>query len=61
MTDFEDLTPYDAGIIVAALVMALGAFCPIVTLLVVGSINYVMSGNGDGILRSVPSGLLRSS
>ncbi|MET4258472.1 hypothetical protein ABIC09_003417 [Bradyrhizobium sp. S3.12.5] len=49
MIDFEKLTPRDSGILLAALVMAAGAFCPIVTLPVVGSINYVMSGNGDGI------------
>jgi hypothetical protein len=39
--DFEDLTPYDAGIIFAALVMVLGAFCPIVTFPVVGSLSYI--------------------
>ncbi|UPK40114.1 hypothetical protein IVB18_24525 [Bradyrhizobium sp. 186] len=53
MIDFEDLTPFDAGIIFAALVMALGTFCPIVTLPVVGSVNYVMSGNGDGIFIAI--------
>ncbi|MBW7970099.1 hypothetical protein [Bradyrhizobium sp. BR 10289] len=49
MTDFEKLTPLDSAVILAALVMAAGAFCPIVTLPVVGSLSYVMSGNGDGI------------
>ncbi|NYG49875.1 hypothetical protein GGD67_007374 [Bradyrhizobium sp. IAR9] len=49
MIDFEKLTPLDSGVILAALVMAAGAFCPIVTLPVVGSLSYVMSGNGDGI------------
>jgi hypothetical protein len=29
--------------------MAVGAFCPLVHLPIVGSINYVMGGRGDGI------------
>jgi hypothetical protein len=46
----EQIKPIDAGILVAAVVMALGAFCPIIHLPIVGSINYVMRGNGDGII-----------
>jgi hypothetical protein len=53
MIDFEKLTAYDAGIILGAFTMALGAFCPIVTLPVVGSVNYVMSGNGDGVFIAI--------
>lgn len=49
MIDFEKLTPYDGGIIFAAFLMMLGAFCPIVSFPVVGSVNYVMGGHGDGI------------
>jgi hypothetical protein len=45
----QKLTPFDIGILVAAAVMALGAFCPIVRFPVVGSVNYVMGGRGDGI------------
>jgi hypothetical protein len=33
------LTPFDIGILVAAAVMAFGAFCPVVRLPVVGSMN----------------------
>jgi hypothetical protein len=46
----EQLKPIDLGILVAAAMMALGAFCPIVSLPIVGSLNYVMRGNGDGII-----------
>jgi hypothetical protein len=46
----EKLTPIDSGILLAAAVMALGAFCPILYMPVVGSITYVMGGRGDGIL-----------
>ena len=45
----ERLTRFDIAILIAAAVMALGAFCPIVRFPVVGSINYVMGGRGDGI------------
>jgi hypothetical protein len=45
----EKLTPIDAGIFAAAFVMAVGAFCPIVHLPIVGSLTYVMGGRGDGI------------
>jgi hypothetical protein len=45
----EKLTPIDAAILVAAAVMALGAFCPIVHLPVVGTLNYVAGGKGDGV------------
>jgi hypothetical protein len=45
----ERLTPFDIGILIAAVVMAVGAFCPIVHLPIVGSINYVMGGHGDGV------------
>jgi hypothetical protein len=45
----EKLTPYDAGIIAAAAIMALGAFCPLINLPIVGSMNYVAGGRGDGI------------
>ena len=45
----EKLTRFDIAILIAAAVMALGAFCPIVRFPVVGSINYVMGGRGDGI------------
>jgi len=44
----EKLTPIDAAILVAAAVMALGAFCPIVHLPIVGTLNYVAGGRGDG-------------
>src|SRR5258707_896900 len=30
--------------------MALGAFCPIISLPIVGSLSYVMRGNGDGMI-----------
>jgi hypothetical protein len=46
----EKLTPIDAGILLAAAIMALGAFCPIVHMPIVGSVTYVMVGRGDGIL-----------
>ncbi len=46
----EKLTPIDAGILAAAAIMALGAFCPLVHMPIVGSITYVMGGRGDGIL-----------
>jgi hypothetical protein len=45
----ERLVPIDIGILIAAVVMAVGAFCPIVHLPIVGSINYVMGGRGDGV------------
>jgi hypothetical protein len=45
----EKLTRFDTGMLVAAVVMALGAFCPIVRFPIVGSINYVMDGRGDGV------------
>jgi hypothetical protein len=45
----EKLTPLDSAILLAAVVMAVGAFCPIVHLPIIGSINYVMGGRGDGI------------
>jgi hypothetical protein len=46
----EKLTPFDIGILVAAAVMALGAFCPLVSIPIVGSLNYMMGGRGDGII-----------
>jgi hypothetical protein len=46
----EQLKPVDLGILIAAAVMALGAFCPIISLPIIGSLNYVMRGNGDGII-----------
>jgi hypothetical protein len=46
----EQLKPIDLGILIAAAVMGLGAFCPIITLPIIGSLNYVMRGNGDGII-----------
>jgi hypothetical protein len=45
----EKLTKSDIGSLIAAAVMALGAFCPIIRLPIVGSLNYVMGGRGDGI------------
>jgi hypothetical protein len=45
----EKFTRFDIAILVAAAVMAFGAFCPIVSLPIMGSINYVMGGRGDGI------------
>ena len=45
----EKLTRFDMGILVAAAVMALGAFCPVVRFPIVGSMDYVMGGRGDGI------------
>jgi hypothetical protein len=45
----EKLTRVDIGILFAAAVMALGAFCPIVRVPIVGSINYVDGGRGDGV------------
>jgi hypothetical protein len=45
----DKLTRFDVGILIAASVMALGASCPIVRLPIVGSMNYVMGGRGDGI------------
>ena len=45
----EKLTRLDIAILIAAAVMALVAFCPIVRFPIVGSINYVMDGRGDGI------------
>src|ERR1700730_1760509 len=45
----EKLTRFDMGILVAASVMALGAFCPIVRFPIVGSVNYVLGGGGDGL------------
>jgi hypothetical protein len=48
----EKLTRFDIAILVAAAVMALGAFCPIVRFPFVGSINYVMGVMGiDGTWR----------
>jgi hypothetical protein len=46
----EKLEPFDIGILVAAAVMALGAFCPLVSLPIFGSLNYMMSGQGDGVI-----------
>jgi hypothetical protein len=46
----EKLTRSDVGILVAAAVMALGAFCPILRLPIVGSMSYMMGGRGDGIV-----------
>jgi hypothetical protein len=46
----EQLKPIDLGILIAAAAMGLGAFCPIITLPIIGSLNYVMRGNGDGII-----------
>jgi hypothetical protein len=45
----EKLTPVDIGILIAAAVTSLGAFCSIVHVPLVGSMNYVMGGRGDGI------------
>lgn len=45
----EKLTPLDSGVLLAAAAMAIGAFCPIVQLPIIGSINYVMGGRGDGV------------
>jgi hypothetical protein len=45
----KKLAPFDIGILVAAAVMALGAFCPVVSFPILGSMNYVMGGRGDGI------------
>jgi hypothetical protein len=45
----EKLTPIDAAVLVAAAVMALGAFCPIIHLPIVGTLNYVAGGKGDGV------------
>jgi hypothetical protein len=45
----EDMKQQDYGMIAGAAVMALGAFCPIVSVPILGSLNYVMGGNGDGI------------
>jgi hypothetical protein len=45
----QKLTKSDIGILIAAAVMALGAFCPIIRLPVVGSMNYMMGGRGDGV------------
>lgn len=45
----ENLKPADLRILIAAAVMAIGAFCPIVHFPIVGSISYVMGGRGDGI------------
>ena len=45
----DEMKPVDWGIIGAATMMALGAFCPIVRVPIVGSLNYVMGGKGDGI------------
>jgi hypothetical protein len=45
----EKLTRFDIGILVAAAAMAIGAFCPIVHLPIVGSMNYVMGGRADGV------------
>ncbi|XIA63338.1 hypothetical protein ACFIOY_29795 [Bradyrhizobium sp. TZ2] len=44
------LEPFDIGILVAASVMALGAFCPLVSLPIVGSLSYMMGGRGDGVV-----------
>jgi uncharacterized membrane protein len=46
----ENLKPVDVGILLAAAVMALGAFCPIIILPIIGSLSYVMRGNGDGMV-----------
>jgi hypothetical protein len=46
----EQLKPVDLGILIAAAVMALGAFCPIISLPILVTLNYVMRGNGDGII-----------
>jgi hypothetical protein len=45
----EKLTKTDIGILIAAAVMAFGAFCPLIKLPIVGSLNYFMNGRGDGI------------
>ena len=45
----DEMKPVDWGIVGAAAMMALGAFCPIVRVPIVGSLNYVMGGKGDGI------------
>jgi hypothetical protein len=46
----EKLAPIDIGMLAGAAFIALGAFCPIIHLPIVGSVTYVMGGRGDGIL-----------
>jgi hypothetical protein len=45
----EKLTRIDIGLLVAAAVMALGAFCPLLRVPIVGTMNYVNGGQGDGV------------
>jgi hypothetical protein len=45
----EKLTRIDIGLLVAATVMALGAFCPLLRVPIVGTMNYVNGGQGDGV------------
>jgi hypothetical protein len=45
----EKLTKTDIGILIASAAMAFGAFCPLIKLPIVGSLNYFMNGRGDGI------------
>jgi hypothetical protein len=54
----ERLTRFDIGILVAAAAMAVGAFCPIVSFPIVGSMNYVMGGRGDGVFVICCSGAI---
>jgi hypothetical protein len=46
----DKLTPIDSGILLAAVIMGAGAFCPIVHLPIIGTVTYAMRGQGDGIL-----------
>jgi predicted naringenin-chalcone synthase len=45
----EDLKPADFRILIAAAVMAVGAFCPGMNVPIVGSVSYVAGGRGDGV------------
>lgn len=45
----DELELIDWGIVAGAAAMAVGAFCPIVSVPILGSLNYVMGGRGDGI------------
>jgi hypothetical protein len=64
----EKLTPVNAGILLAAAIMALGAFCPILQAPIIGSMSYVAGGRGarewisdphcSSWLRCLPLGLV---
>lgn len=50
LNDIENLKTGTIFVIVGSIVLALGAFAPIVSAPVIGNLNYFNNGNGDGVI-----------